>query len=114
MSAEFVLAKGAVTLNPSAVGAIRGDLDAIVLAKPDFWNVVSQIELRVYESLSRDDLAQHVERIIAAFDDLHLRVPQEWMWSSVHDQAKFVLDSTRAAVPRTRTRQPGWSSTSGR
>ena len=78
-------------LDPQAIAAIRADLDAIVRDKPDFWNVVSQTELRLYESLARGDLAGEVQKIIAAYDDLHLRIQQEWMWRSVYDQAKFVL-----------------------
>ncbi|MGH8575271.1 MAG: tetratricopeptide repeat-containing protein [Gammaproteobacteria bacterium] len=91
LSAEFALGTGPVQLDPQRVEAIRADLDAIVRDKPDFWNVVSQTELQLYESLSRGDLAREVHKIIAAYDDLHLRIQQEWMWSSVYDQAKFVL-----------------------
>src|SRR5262249_4404333 len=82
---------GPVPLDLQAVASIHADLDSMVRDKPDFWNVVSQIELRLYESLSRGDLATEVSKIIAAYDDLHLRSQMEWMWSSVYDQAQFVL-----------------------
>src|SRR5262249_51197477 len=91
LSAEFALGNGPVSLEPQAVASIRADLDSMVRDKPDFWNVVSQIELRLYESLSRGDLAAEVSKIVAAYDDLHLRIQMEWMWSSVYDQAQFVL-----------------------
>ena len=91
ISVEFALGTGPVQLDSQAIAAIRADLDAIVRDKPDFWNVVSQTELRVYESLARADLAGEIEKIIAAYDDLHLRMQQEGMWRSVYDQAKFVL-----------------------
>jgi hypothetical protein len=91
LSAEFARGDGAVQLDSQAVAAIRADLDSMVRDKPDFWNVVSQTELRVYESLARGDLADEVTRIIAAYDDLNLRIQTEWMWSSVYDQAQFVL-----------------------
>ena len=32
-----------------------------------------------------------VTNIIAAYDDLHLRIQADWMWGSVYDQATFVL-----------------------
>jgi hypothetical protein len=90
LSAEFAL-DGSVQLDPQAVAAIRAALDTMVRDKPEFWSVVGQTELRVYESLSRGDLAGEVSKIIAAYDDLHLRIQTEWMWSSVYDQAQFVL-----------------------
>jgi hypothetical protein len=103
LSAEFALGTGPVQLDPQALEAIRADLEAIVGEKPDFWNVVSQTDLRLYESLSRGNLAVEVQKIIAAYDDLHLRVQQGWMWSSVYDQAKFVLTKySRRASPEER------------
>src|SRR4030095_8808481 len=100
LSAEFALSNEPVQLDAQVVDAIRADLDAIVRDKPNFWNVVSQTELRLYESLSRGNLAMEVQKIIAAYDDLHLRIQQEWMWSSVYDQARFVLPkySKRASL----------------
>jgi hypothetical protein len=91
LSAEFALGGGPVPLDPQVVEAIRADLDAIVRDQPDFWNVVSQTDLRLYEALARGNLAADVQNIIAAYDDLHKRIQLEWMWSSVYDQAMFVL-----------------------
>jgi hypothetical protein len=91
LSAEFALGTAAVELDPQAIEAIRADLEASVRENAEFWNVVSQTELRVYEALSRGDLAGELPKIIAAYDDLHLRIQQDWMWSSVYDQATFVL-----------------------
>jgi hypothetical protein len=90
LAAELALA-GSAQLDPQAVAAIRAALDSMVRDKPEFWSVVGQTELRLYESLSRGDLADECPRIIAAYDDLHLRIQTEWMWSSVYDQAQFVL-----------------------
>jgi hypothetical protein len=91
LSAEFALGNGRVELDPQRMAAIRADLDSTLRDNPDFWSVVSQTELEMYESLSRGDLANQVPRIIAAYDDLNLRVQTQWMWSSVYDQAQFVL-----------------------
>jgi len=101
LSAEFASGVGPVPLDPQAVAVIRADLDSMARDKPDFWNVVSQIELRLYESLSRGDLAIEVSKIIAAYDDLHLRIQLEWMWSSVYDQAQFVLPKYAKNAPAT-------------
>jgi hypothetical protein len=91
LSAEFAMSDTPVRLDLHIVEAIRADLDAIVRDRPDFWNVVSQTDLLLYESLSRGDLASEVERIIAAYDDLHLRIQSPRNWGSVYDQAVFVL-----------------------
>jgi tetratricopeptide (TPR) repeat protein len=99
LAAEFALGDGPVQLDPQATAAIRADLESSVRDKPDFWSVVSQTELQVYESLSRGDLAAQVDRIVAAYDDLHLRIQMEWMWRSVYDQAQFVLPKYAKGAP---------------
>jgi CHAT domain-containing protein len=99
LAAEFALSGGPVALDRQAVDAIRADLDAAVRHKPDFWSVVGQTELRVYESLSRGDLAKEIHSVIAAYDDVNLRVQQEWMWRSVYDQADFVLSKYSNGEP---------------
>jgi len=91
LSAEFALGNGPVQLDPQAVAAIRANLESAVRDKPDFWSVVGQTELLVYEALERGDLAAQASTIIAAYDDLQLRIQTEWMWASVYDQAQFVL-----------------------
>jgi hypothetical protein len=91
LSAQFALSGGPTELDPVALQAVREQLDAAVRDSPDFWSVVGQSELRVYEALARGDLAGDVDKIIAAYDDLHLRIQQGWMWQSVYDQAHFVL-----------------------
>jgi CHAT domain-containing protein len=80
-----------VQLDPAALADIREDLAAKVRDDPDFWSVVSQTELLMYEALARQDLAEHISTIAAAYDDLHGRVSQTWLWKSVYDQARFVL-----------------------
>ena len=101
LAAEFALDHdaGRVQLDAGTVDAIRQDLDAHVREKPDFWNVVSQTELDVYEALARGDLASSLDAVLDAYTDLHRRVGQQWMWASVYDQAEFVLPKYAKRAP---------------
>lgn len=81
-----------VPLDERALAEIRANLDARVKAAPDFWNVVSQIDLAFYEAVADRRLSTALPDLRRAYEDLHLRVGATWLWSSVLDQARFVLD----------------------
>jgi hypothetical protein len=94
MAAELALNAGRPGwkgLDSAAVGAVRHSLAAKVRDDPDFWSVVGQTELRLYEALGKRALSQERALIERAYDDLHLRVSAQWMWASVRDQLQFVL-----------------------
>jgi hypothetical protein len=98
IGAELAIARGgSVALDAAVADVIRQNLDAHVAEAPDFWNVVSQTELRVYEALANGRLKAELKPVIDAYDDLHRRIRQSWMWASVAEQAEFVL--TRYANP---------------
>jgi len=102
LASDLVLRDGsAQKLVAADVEAIRGDLDATVADFPEFWNVVSQTELRVYEALDGCGLGASLPQVIDAYNDLQRRIGHPWMWSSVYDQAQFVLSryKKRATVP---------------
>jgi pimeloyl-ACP methyl ester carboxylesterase len=58
---------------------------------PDFWSVVGQTELKVYESLTEGSLAPHLRSLQLEYQDVHRRMSAPWLWSSVLDQLQFVL-----------------------
>jgi hypothetical protein len=53
--------------------------------------VVGQTELDVFKSIAAGSLSQHVDTLIKVFGEHYARVSNERMWSSVFDNATFVL-----------------------
>ena len=78
-------------LDAEAVAAVRRSLVARTESEPDFWSWNGLLELQVFEALSARKLAERRAAIEAGFDDLHARVASRRWWSSVADQAGFVL-----------------------
>jgi tetratricopeptide (TPR) repeat protein len=78
-------------LDPDFVDILRNSLGVKVRNDPDFWSVVGETELRLYEALSRGDLASSRETIEREFRDVYERVTAVNMWRSVYDNAEFVL-----------------------
>lgn len=62
-------------------------------AKPDFYSVVGQTELDVYQSILSGTLAADLGKLVAAFSEHHARVKAPKMWRSVHDNARFIFSS---------------------
>ena len=71
---------------------VLASLKAKAQNDPDFWSVVGLIEFDLYQALAAHRLAAAAPALTAAYDDLHSRVPARTFWSSVADQARFVLD----------------------
>ena len=81
----------------SIVEATGRSLDAAILADPDFWSVVGQTELQLYKALAGGrTLASARESLELGFQDLYRRVSAPWMWASVYDNARFVLQKYAA------------------
>jgi hypothetical protein len=88
-------------VDASIVEATAKSLDVKNLADPDFWSVVGQTELQMYKALAGGrSLASARDALERAFQDLHKRVGAPWMWASVYDSARFVLEkyTARAAA----------------
>jgi hypothetical protein len=84
------LARTGARKNPGPLdtNAIRASMRA---AAPDFWTVVGQTELDMYVSIAAGTLAKKVAGLVADFSKHHERVSSLRMWSSVLDNATFVL-----------------------
>ena len=78
-------------LDDACVEAVRSGLAIRARDDPNFWSVVGEIELRMYDALSRRDLAAVSDRLAQEFGALKQRVPAAKMWSTVHDNARFLL-----------------------
>ena len=58
---------------------------------PDFWCFIGVIELRAYQAMAEKRLAAERSGIELELEELFTRVSAPSMWSSVLDQASFVL-----------------------
>jgi hypothetical protein len=100
LAAELALntgRRGWKGIDASVVEATGKSLDARTLADPDFWSVAGQTELRLYKALAGDgQLSSARDSIDLGFQDLHNRVSAAWMWASVYDNARFVLQKYAA------------------
>jgi hypothetical protein len=85
-------------LSPLSVETVRNSLAAKVRDDPDFWSVVGETELRLYEALSGGTLATERAQIERELTDLAGRVAATRLWGSVHDNARFLLPKYAARV----------------
>lgn len=87
-------------LDSVVAGEIRQSLAVKTRDDPDFWSVAGLTELRVYEALASRSLSRQRRTIENEYDDLYRRVDATSLWSSVYDQANFVLSKyARRASP---------------
>jgi hypothetical protein len=73
------------------IAMVRQSLERKIQEDPDFWSVAGLPDLEMYRALAAGNLAGCLDTIRAAYEDLHYRMTEEWMWKSVRDQAAFVL-----------------------
>lgn len=85
----------------SATAAVRQSLQARNLQDPDFWSMVGLAELELYTALAGRRLVEHRPALEAGFADVHTHVPATSLWSSVADQAAFVLEPYRQVAAGT-------------
>lgn len=94
-------------LDAGRLALVEEELTSKNRDNPDFWSRAGTIELSMYRALASGDLAGEVGTLIAAYTDLQERVPSPRFWSSVFDQARFVLQryARRASAPETAAAQ---------
>lgn len=93
------LANGGL-LDRDTLAAVRKNLDETARTDPNFWTVVGDAELRLYEALSSDTLAGDVcKKLIDAYKILYDRVQSRRRWDSVYDNAYFILERYRDVTP---------------
>jgi tetratricopeptide (TPR) repeat protein len=103
LAAELALnagRRGWKGLDASIVKSTRSSLDAKSKDDPDFWSVVGQTELQLYEDLAGGKLASKRTALEKGYQDLYRRVSAQWLWSSAYDTTQFVLQkySARASA----------------
>jgi len=87
--------------DPATLGDVLESLSIRARDEPDFWSFIGMIELRTYQAIADRRLAAARAGIEHDLDELFTRVSAASMWSSVLDQASFVLPkyAQRAAGP---------------
>lgn len=66
---------------------------------PDFWNSTASVEIAAWEALALSQVGQRSATLKASFADLHDRVSDPSMWSSVLDQTRFVASARGHRFP---------------
>jgi hypothetical protein len=89
--AELALGAGRRRVDPALFAEARAGLHAKEIEGPDFWSVVGETELRLYEAIDNGVLAKRQRTVITSYRDLAGRVQGSSQWSSVYDTANFVL-----------------------
>jgi hypothetical protein len=104
LAAELALHAGEpgwVGLDPSRLSDTRASLATRNAASPDFWSVVGEVELSLYEAVAQGTLARSLADLERAYRDVHHRSRGGSEWGSVVDTAGFVLSryAPRASGP---------------
>ena len=101
-------------MDHEAIALVRSSMRSV---PPDFWSVIGQTELDMYVSIAAGTLARDADRLIEDSAITMARVGNAELWSSVFDNATFVLSKyrTRAEANRSgcrgsapRPAQPRW------
>ena len=74
------------------------DLQAKSAGDADFWSVVGETELNVYEALAAKRLGTVHEQLVRDYQDVDKRVTATRMWASVYDTACLVLPNYASRV----------------
>ena len=77
--------------DPALVARARHSAQQQVIEAPDFWSVVTLIEIDAFEAAARGQLHKHLGPLLARTEDLHGRVPARKSWRSVCDNAEYAL-----------------------
>lgn len=76
---------------PGLVERARASAQARLQRDPDFWSVVSLIEIDAFEAAGGNRLHAMLGSLLARADDLHSRAAAPKSWASVRDNAEYAL-----------------------
>jgi hypothetical protein len=95
IAAELVLHAGTPKwkgLPPKLFEEARRSVREKNQSSPDFWSLVAEPELRLYEAVARNTLPKDLPAIERSFREVFKRSQGGTQWSSVSDTTRFVLD----------------------
>jgi hypothetical protein len=78
-------------IDSESVARVRKGLKQLNATSPDFWSVIAEIELRLYEALSEQALSMNLGVIEERLNDLFVRVSTPGFWESVLNQHELLL-----------------------
>ncbi len=102
IAAELALHAGKARwkgLASSPFEVTRRSLQAKNLDDPDFWSVVGEIELDLFEAVAGGGLAAAQRDVVDRYEDLFDRMHGGSEWGSVYDTALFVLAKYQGRAP---------------
>jgi CHAT domain-containing protein len=73
----------------------RAGLRATEVEGPNFWSVVGEAELRLFEAIAKKHLNRQKRGLIASYGDVSKRMRGSVQWRAVYDTANFVLSRYR-------------------
>ncbi len=76
---------------PGLVARARASAQAKVLREPDFWSVVTLVEIDAFEAAGAGRMHAALGGLLARLEDLHGRVAAPKRWASVRDNAEYAL-----------------------
>ena len=96
VAAEVVLGSTSGKRRPKLPSSVFEEARRSVEAKnkkdPDFWSLVAEPELRLYEALLGGTISRHAAAVVKQLRDVHRRSQGAKEWSSVEDTLRFVVD----------------------
>jgi CHAT domain-containing protein len=97
VAAELVLGdpsrkKRQTQLPASLFDDARRSIKAKNKQSPDFWTLVAEPQLRLYEGLLKATIIKEAPAVVRELRDVHRRSQGTAQWSSVEDTLRFVLD----------------------
>jgi hypothetical protein len=110
IAAEIIINSGKAGwegLKRDELAAVRENLAGNARNSPDFWSTEASVELDLYEALGHRNnpsecsgkLAEALPGVERGYGDLYSSVSSMRMWSSVYDQARFILEKYSERVP---------------
>jgi hypothetical protein len=95
MAAEIFLNAGSArskALSAKLVAEARASLEKKNASRPDFWSLIAEAEIQLYEAIARGNLPARRSAIERAFKDVFKRSQGSMQWRSVLDTTRFVLE----------------------
>jgi hypothetical protein len=104
IAAKLFLEPGGAKLTKALAPLVkeaRQSVDTKNERSPDFWSLVAEPELGLYEALLRGTIVKDAPVVIRQFKDVHRRSQGSAQWGSVIDTLRFVVDpyGKRASKP---------------
>ncbi|MDM0085060.1 CHAT domain-containing protein [Variovorax sp. J31P179] len=91
--------------DPAIADQVRRLVDEHHRSAPDFWNATASVEIAFWEALAVSQVTTRRDALAASLADLHDRVSDPSMWSSVLDQTRFVVTVRGHRFPPLSTEQ---------